>query len=173
MNIIKFFGMCLVFAGCAGLGLYYRMQEIVRYRNLQEIQKAMAVIRGEISAVHTPLPDALYQAARRTRGVISAFFSAVVKELEGGGGELRLIWRAKLQETVSAMQLCERDRRELERMGEMLGYLDVEMQLQSIDLFSGMVEQGMRDMEGESEKRSRLYPVLGMAAGILLCILLL
>ena len=86
---------------------------------------------------------------------------------------MRLIWRAKLQETVSAMQLCERDRRELERMGEMLGYLDVEMQLQSIDLFSGRVEQGMRDMEGESEKRSRLYPVLGMAAGILLCILLL
>ena len=132
----------------------------------------MAVLRGEISAVHAPLPDALFQASKRARGVIASFFSAVAEDLEAGGGELRLIWSRELREMVSDMQLCGSDRRELERMGEMLGYLDVNMQLQSIDLYTGMVEQSMRQREGEGERRSRLYPLLGTAAGILLCILM-
>lgn len=170
---MKVLGMCLIFAGCAGIGLYYRMQEMFRYRNLQEIQKAMAVLRGEISSVKSPLPEAIFQASKRTRGVMSSFFEEVAEELEEGQGELCWIWSSKLKDSVPGMQLCERDRVELERMGEMLGYLDADMQKKSIDLYTERVRQSIQEMEQNGEKRSRLYPVLGTAAGILLCILML
>lgn len=169
---MKLLGMCLVFGGCLGIGLYYRMQELFRYRNLQEIQKAMDVLRGEISSVKSPLPEAVYQASKRTRGVMSSFFAEVAGELEEGQGELSRIWSQKLKDGVPGMQLCEGDRMELERMGEMLGYLDTEMQKRSIDLYMERVRQSIQDMERNDEKRSRLYPVLGTAAGILLCILM-
>lgn len=170
---VKFIGMCLVLAGCAGMGIYFRMREIARYRNLQEIQKAVLVIRGEIVSMRTPLPDALTQAARRARGPVATFLTAVSGELDRGGGDLGAVWQDCLKDCIPVMQLREEDRGEFGRLGETLGYLDVEMQLQNIDLYRERLALSIRGMEQEKGKRSGLYPVIGTAAGILLCILIL
>lgn len=169
---MKVVGMCLVLLGCVGIGFYYRIREVFRYRNLQELLKAMVILRGEIASMHTPLPDALLQSAKRTKGIAAEFFSAVAGELEEGGGELCVMWQNKLRDCVPVMQLREEDRRELEALGETLGYLDVEMQIQSIELYRRRLEYSIKGMEKESDKRCRLYPVLGTVAGIVLCILI-
>ncbi len=170
---MRIIGVCFVLLGCAGMGMYYRMREIFRYRNLQELLKAMMVLRGEIAAIRTPLPEALLHSSRRIKGSIAAFFRLVAGDLEEGRGELNSIWKSRLKDTIPLMQMKEADRTELERLGETLGYLDVEMQVQSIDLYKKRLEYSIKEMEKENEKRSRLYPVLGTITGILLCILIL
>jgi stage III sporulation protein AB len=169
---MKIAGMLLVIAGCVGIGIYYQIREIFRYRNLQELLKAAVVLAGEIASMRTPLPDALFQASCRSGGVVSVFLRSVTEELEGGQGEFSIVWKKKLQENIQAMQLREQDRHELEELGTMLGYLDVEMQIQSLELYKKRVETSIEELESQKEKRSRLYPVLGTMAGVLLCILI-
>jgi stage III sporulation protein AB len=169
---MKLAGMGLVMAGCIGIGVYYQMREIFRYRNLQELLKAMTVLEGEIGTMRTPLPDALFQVSERTGGITAAFFQGVANSLADGQGEFAGIWKCKLGDTVSAAQLREQDKNALEELGNMLGYLDVEMQMQSIRLCKRRLETGIKELENEKEKQSKLYPVLGTMAGVLLCILI-
>lgn len=170
---MKWVGMCFVFAGCVGLGLYYRLREICRLRNLYELLKAVTFLSGEIDAMHTPLPDALFHSAGRVRGTASSFFRAVSDGLEEGEGEFCDVWKKKLQETVSSVQLRGEDCRELEEFGETLGYLDAEMQLRCIELYRKRLIYSINGMERENEKKCRLYPALGTIAGVFLCILCL
>jgi stage III sporulation protein AB len=118
------------------------------------------------------MPDALLQSSKRAGGTVSVFLQSVAEELEGGQGEFSQIWKNKLKEKIPAMQFREQDRGDLEELGTMLGYLDVKMQLQSIELYQRRVETSIKELQDQKEKRSRLYPLLGTISGVLLCILI-
>ena len=70
-------------------------------------------------------------------------------------------------------ELGTEDRHELEELGNTLGYLDVDMQLQALKLYQSRLDQSIRSWEREKEKRTRLYPILGVISGLLICLLFL
>lgn len=55
----------------------------------------------------------------------------------------------------------------------MLGYLDLEMQLSSIDLYLEQLEISIREAESSIGSKQKLYQSLGVAGGIFLVILLI
>lgn len=167
---MKLAGMLIVFAGCAAVGIYYRMREMLCYRNLIELLQGMMVIQGEISSAHTPLPDAVFQAAKRTRGTASAFLNEVCDRLAERSRDVKDLWKDAVLEYFAHGQLKSEDLAELIRIGEVLGYLDVEMQLQSIRQYQNRLETGIHRQQKEVEKKAALYPALGAAAGILCCL---
>ena len=58
-------------------------------------------------------------------------------------------------------------------LGEVLGYLDTEMQLSAIGLYQEQLEQGIAEAQEQMEGRQKLYQSLGIAGGVFLVILLL
>ena len=167
---MKIAGMIVVFAGCAAVGIYYRMREMMCYRTLMELMQGMMVIQGEIASVRTPLPDAVFQAAKRTRGTASAFLNEVCERLEERSRDVKSLWEDAVRKYFDHGQLKNEDLAELIRVGEVLGYLDVEMQLQSIRRYQSRLEAGIHRQQKEVEKKAALYPALGAAAGILCCL---
>ena len=57
-------------------------------------------------------------------------------------------------------------------MGEVLGYLDLEMQLSSIELYLEQLELCIRESQEAARTKQKLYQSLGVAGGIFLVILL-
>ena len=78
--------MLMILSGCMGAGIWYSQLCIRKWRNLQNCQKALMILRNEIIYGRTPLPVAFVQMAGRTSGSVSVFFDTVSRRLEEGGG---------------------------------------------------------------------------------------
>ena len=170
---MKWIGMSMVLAGCIGMGLWYSSIYIKKWKMLLEIKKALIILKGEISYGKTPLPDAFYRVAEKTKGTLSAFFRRMSEELEKGNGTVEQIWGEAIKKCISDSEIRTCDRKELEQLGSTLGYLDVEMQLQTIGLYEKQLEQSILFFEKEKESRMRLYPLLGTMGGVLICIIMI
>ena len=89
---------------------------------------------------------------------------------EGEGlGEL---WQAEIKTRLSGTHLKREDREQLAGLGEVLGYLDLEMQLSSMELYLEQLELRIREAQEAAQTKQRLYQSLGVAGGIFLVILL-
>lgn len=166
-------GMLMVLSGCIGMGLWCSQSYVRKWRNLKNCQKAMVILRNEIAYGRTPLPAAFWQMASRTGGTVSAFFDTVAERLEAGGDRLEQIWSATLEEILTAREMREEDRKELADLGNTLGYLDVQMQLQALELYERRLGDSLDIWERDREKKTRLYPVLGTMGGVLVCLIIL
>ena len=83
------------------------------------------------------------------------------------------IWSAQIKKKLSGAHLNRTDQNQLETLGEMLGYLDLEMQLSAIDLYLEQLEGNIREADAVIGTRQKLYQTLGVAGGIFLVILLI
>ena len=165
--------MLMILSGCMGAGIWYSQLCIRKWRNLQNCQKALMILRNEIIYGRTPLPVAFAQMAGRTSGSVSVFFHTVSRRLEEGGGRLEDIWTASLQEILTASEMRQEDRQELAGLGNTLGYLDARMQVQALELYEKRLEGSLLAWEQEKEKKARLYPVLGTMGGALICLIIM
>ena len=59
------------------------------------------------------------------------------------------------------------------RLGENLGYLDKEMQLNTIDLYITQIQGELDDAVDSVKEKVRLYNMLGVMAGIFITIVLI
>lgn len=163
----------MVMFGCMGAGLWYSQIYIRKWHNLQNCQKAMMILRNEIMYGRTPLPAAFAQMAGRTSGSISRFFDTVSRRLEEGGGRMEDIWAVSLEEILTSREMRQEDQRELAGLGNTLGYLDAQMQIQALELYEKRLEASLKMWEREKEKKARLYPVLGTMGGALICLMIM
>lgn len=170
---MKLIGMMLVMAGCIGAGIWCRLAYTRKWRNLLNCQKAIVILRSEITYGRMPLPAAFVRMAERTSGSISRFFDTVSMRLEEGGGRLEDIWNTTLEEILTDQEMRPEDQRELAGLGNMLGYMDAQMQIQALELYEKRLEGSLQIWEGEREKRTKLYPVLGTMGGALICLIIM
>ena len=58
------------------------------------------------------------------------------------------------------------EREEWEKLGGTLGYLDLEMQVSTIQIYVRRLKLRMEQTEKESHERLRMYPVIGAFIGV-------
>ena len=170
---LKWIGGGLTIIGCSGLGIWYSIGFLTRYNILQELERGMLILQGEISYGHTPLPQAFEQMARRTGGKVSRFFQKIAFLLEEGAADYETLWNKTIQEFFAHRDMGTEDRKELIQLGKTMGYLDIDMQIQSLELYRNRLCSGIQKMDREREKYVKLYPVLGTMCGAILCIMML
>ena len=170
---MRVIGMAMVMAGCIGAGLWHRFTYLRKWHNLKDCQKAVMILRNEILYGRTPLPAAFAQLAGKTGGSVSRFFAAVSRHLEEGGRSFEEIWTASLREILTSHEMGQEDQKELEGLGNTLGYLDTQLQVQALELYEKRLEGSLQIWEGEKEKKARLYPVLGTMGGALICLIIM
>lgn len=169
---MKLMGMLLVMAGSIGLGIWYSLSYQKKLQNLKDWKKAMVIIRGEIAFGRSPLLFAMEQVMNRTSGAVRDFFQGVSGQMQKREKSLEEIWLEEVDEIMTKGEMTETDRKEIQELGMTLGYLDVEMQLQTIDLHLQRINQSMEEKEKEKRNKTKLYPVLGTMCGIMVCIIL-
>ena len=167
---LKWLGIIMVMVGSVGSGFWYRMRYMTRLTNLRECQRALSILRGEIQYGRTPLPEACREAERRLHGAVRDFFHKVSKEMEEDTKQVEEIWREAAGETLPSMQMKEQEREEWVRLGSTLGYLDVEMQLSTLDIYLQRLQLSIDRADADCCSRTRVYPLLGTFGGVLICL---
>ena len=162
----------MVMMGSVCSGFWYRIRYMNRLANLRECQRALSILRGEIQYGRTPLPEACWEAEKRLHGAVQTFFREVAKGMEEDRKQVEQIWREAARETLPSMQMKDQEREEWMRLGSTLGYLDVEMQLSTMDLYLQRLQISIDQADADFHSRTRMYPLLGTFGGVLICLVL-
>ena len=172
--VLKIVGSVLTIASCATLGFYFSNELVTRLKQLNELKKYITILRGDIRYGATPLPEAIRGIASRNPGVFETFFHKVADRLfDREGGTLRDIWEESVEAELKETCMTKEDKDGLIRLGENLGYLDREMQINTIDLYLSQLEEVIKEQTIVVKERTRLYNTLGVMGGIFITIVMI
>lgn len=172
--MLKTAGAFLILLASTGIGVSFSMDLKKRCEELRILKRMAAMLRGEIRYAKTPLPEAFVRIAQRLPEPFRGFLEEVAGELEQADGTgLGEIWNRKICQCLGQTRLTGADRERLKTLGEVLGYLDREMQLAAIDLYLEQLDGGIAEALEDRGSKERLYRSLGVAGGIFLVILLI
>lgn len=83
------------------------------------------------------------------------------------------IWTQAITRDLKDTSITKVDKEQLRKVGECLGYLDKEMQMNTIDLYLSQLEGQIEELSKEIKERTRLYNLLGVMAGIFVTIVMI
>lgn len=171
--MIRLLGMLCILAGSAGIGMRMAEELELRVREIQTLRHLTIALRGEIRYMRQPLPEAFLHLAENAPPPFARFFQSTAKELEQrSGGTAGEIWKKNLAEHLSGLHISTQERAELERLGTMLGYLDVEMQVNALDLYLEQLKLCAARAGETAKRQKRLYQYMGALGGAALAILI-
>ncbi len=171
--IIKIIGGILV-VGSSGLyGLYLSGKEDYKISDLNQMKKALLILKSEISYAHSTLPEAFLNIAERISPPVSEFFFLIAQELfKKQEKKASQLWEEIFTEGLSKTYFDKEDLEAFNGFGKTVGFLDREMQINSIDSTLGYIEQKIALLYEQKQKNSRLYRSLGILGGILVVVVL-
>jgi stage III sporulation protein AB len=174
MSIIKIIGCILVIASSTGIGFFFSCEMRGRIEDLKELKKLIGLLRGDIRYANTPLPEAISSITRRHSGRFDDFFNYVsIKLHELSGLTFSDIWKDATEQQLANSSLSKKDKLHLIQFGENLGYLDKDMQMNTLDLYISQLEEEISEMTKTVKEKSYLYNSLGIMAGIFITIIMI
>ncbi|MBS6397524.1 MAG: stage III sporulation protein AB [Clostridiales bacterium] len=171
--MLRLTGMVCILCGSTGLGLAFARDLDLRIEELNQLRQLMLLLRGEIRYMHQPLPEAFLHLAADSFGCFGEFFRQTGQDLIRRDGQTsEEIWKRNLKQYVPGLHMTGQEQRELEKLGSMLGYLDVEMQLNALDYYLEQLKVSLEQAAEAVGSRRKLYQYLGVLGGMALVILI-
>lgn len=171
---LKIAGAAMVVAGTSGYGVWMAGNYQSRLLLLEQLQKMIFLLKGQILYANAPLPEALETVGERTTGVLSEWMIQVSERLLSQQGEpLNQIWKEEVDRLDADTALTKTDRQSLAALGEHLGFLDSEMQERNLLLYLEQLDLVIGELRSHRQERCRLYTSLGVMSGMFLAVLLL
>ena len=173
MQIVKVVGCILIILSSTLMGFYCSSELRSRINDLKELRKIIMLLRGDIRYGNTPLPEAINAIAKRHDGNFKNFLVKVSDSLsERLGNTFSQIWAQAVEKELHITSLSKRDKYQMIQFGEHLGYLDKEMQLNTLDLYIAQLDDEIRELSETVKEKTYLYNSLGIMAGIFMAIIL-
>lgn len=173
MNIMKIIGCILVIASSTGMGLFFSNEMRCRIEDLKELRKLIGLLRGDIRYANTPLPEAISSITRRHSGNFDIFFNSISAKLhELSGHTFSEIWKEAVQKELADTSLTKKDKSHMIQFGDNLGYLDKDMQMNTLDLFIVQLEEEIKDLSKTVKEKAYLCNTLGIMAGVFIIIIM-
>lgn len=172
--MLKGIGIICILFGSTGLGFTVARELEKRVRELQELRQIMMLLQGEIRYMHQPLPEAFSRLGHGAPEPFRDFFLGTAEDLHRRNGQTaEQIWKKNRKAHLSGLHLSRQEQKEFEELGSMLGYLDVEMQLNALDYYLEQLRQSVTRASETWNSRRRLYQYLGVLSGLMLIIFII
>lgn len=171
--ILKLIGsvMVLVSGTMIGIRMGYRLK--IRLGQLKRLEKIVSMLRGEIRYNNSTIPEALRHVSMHTAKPFDAVLEEISEELDAFEGRtFKEIWENAFEENKAEFCFTKEQLGNIKYLGESLGYLDKEMQLNTLDLFMEQIRADIKDMEKTMSDNVRLYNCLGVMGGILVILII-
>lgn len=167
-------GLLMVIAACTAMGFRLSMDLNRRVNSLKELQKLMELLKGEIRYAAIPLEEAFVAMAGRCPEPFCSFFMRIAEEMEKRDGRtLAIILEENEKWLRVGTELKNSDIKAFVCAGGRLGYLDMEMQLRTIDVYLEELEKECAAAEEEYQGKGKVYRCLGFMSGLFLAVVFL
>lgn len=172
--MIKMFGVCLIMCSSTAIGFLLSNNLKERIGELEVIKKLLLMLRGEIKYNRSTLSEAFRVIARRLKPPYGTLLLKVSEEVDLLEGQtFTQIWERCVLQELKESTLKREDKEKLIAFGGQLGYLDLEMQLGTIELYLEQTQEEIKNARESQKRNGRLYQAMGVMTGIFLVILML
>ena len=159
--MLKAVGALLVILSCGAMGYGKSLSYTKRQRELEEIQKMLYFLLGEITYRREALPEAMVRVADKIRPPLSDFLREVSRAAKEYQGErFSKIFSQKAEKYLKETSLMKTDLEEFT------------MQENTINLYLEELKGEILKTEKEGPARKKMYQALGLMAGMFLAIML-
>ena len=172
MIVIRIAGMLITMAASATFGLYMSSLGAFRRQDLLEMKKALLILKSEIEYMASTLPDAMENIAARVSGPVSELFECFADALQNNpeGETAYRLWLAAIDTNKKSTFLKAGDWEVIGGFGKTLGYLDKQMQVDSIHFTMDYIDTQISELQESSPKNERMFRSLGIIGGVLLLV---
>lgn len=167
-------GAILIILATTSTGVALGAREKYRLKDLEQLERALLLMKNQISYLGTPLAELLEQISWKVEGVIGTVLqeiSCCMTARESGTAEE--IWERVWLEAGKKTYLTAADLDEVIAFGKTLGFLEKQQQEGSVALLLLYLREGQSRIKKRMAKNGRLYYSMGVLSGLLLVITLL
>ncbi len=171
--MLKIIGVIMICTGCTALGFKVGDVYIKHYKELIYLKKVFVMIKGEIRYNCGMLSEVFLNVSAKVKQPYKEAFVLLSEQLEERDDKsFDTMWNNIFIERLRTSSLWSEDLLGLIELGESMGYLDKQMQINSIDLFIDNLETQINEIYGKLEGNTKLYRALGVLSGLLITILI-
>lgn len=172
--MVRMLGGCMIFAGCLGLGLWYRFQMVGRIRAIRSLEHILELLGSEVRYGRATLPECCGHIARGLPAPFGEAFLEIGHRMEENTGlTFGEIFREEMAEALRGLPLRETDREDFLRFAWQTGYADAKMQLRAIEQSAELLKGTRERLEGENAEKCRMAVGLGAMGGLFLILILM
>lgn len=155
-------------------GTFLCLREKYRLQDIQMLQRAILLLKGEIGYLSAPLAEALESVSYKISGEIGDVLQKVSKQLQQREEQTaEEIWTTVWQREAKRMYLSAEDIQIILEFGKTLGYLDKQQQENSMQRLLFDLEQIEKRVTQRLQQNGKLYYSMGILCGLLLIVVLL
>ncbi len=171
---IKIVGSLFFMCSAAAIGFMKAEELKVRVKRLQELKRMMLLLQGELRFHRAALSEAFESVAERMEEPFQSFLSETAGRLEQREAKgFEGIWEEMSGKLLQTEGFQKEDERLLEVLRNGLGYLDLAMQTETLNLAMIQAEEAVRIAKEQQESRGKLYRTMGVTVGALLTLLII
>lgn len=142
-----------------------------RTLKLGELKRLMVFLQGELRFHRASLAEAFENVSEHVEVPFSRFLKSVSQKLEAKTfGNFEMIWKEETKELLSKTGFSKEDERIFEMLCSSLGYLDLTMQMDALNLAILQVESAIKEAKEKQEIRGKLYRTMGVTTGAILAL---
>lgn len=170
---MKVIGLILILLSSTLIGLAAGQDLSERIAAMEQVEQMLQLLRGELRCSYIPFPQAFCQVADRVASPWKEFLRDLSVRLERmSGSRMQELWAEAVDGLPENCGLAGEDRKELSALGKELGYLDLTMQLNTLEHFEERWKRRMDNLREELPAKRRIFRCLGICAGVAMALIL-
>ena len=172
--MIQILGSILILGASLWFGIFFALKEKYRLEELEELERGLLYLQGQIQYLSAPLSEALESVGWKSEGQVGRIFQQVAAKMEERQAEsAEQVWQEVWQKEVVHTFLTAEDLEAVLLFGRSLGYLDKVQQENSIRLLLRYIDGTLVRGRKRLEKNGRLYCGVSGLSGLLIVVTLL
>ena len=171
---MQILGSILILGASLWLGISFALKEKYRLEELEELERGLLYLQGQIQYLSAPLAEALENVGWRAGGQVGQIFlQAAAKMKERQVETAEQVWQEVWKIEAVYTFFTGEDLDAVVLFGRSLGYLDKTQQENSIRLLLRYIDGALARGRKRLEKNGRLYCGVSGLSGLLIVVTLL
>lgn len=171
---LKIIGSLFLMISAAAIGFLKAEELQERVKRLQELKRMMILLQGELRFHRAGLSEAFESVAERVEEPFRGFLNETAQRLEQREmGGFDSVWQETAKKLLWKEGFLKEDVQLLELLRSSLGYLDLKMQTETLNLAILQTEDAIKLAKEQQESRGKLYQTMGVTVGALLTLLII
>ena len=172
--MMRILGSILTLGASLWLGISFALKEKYRLEELEELERGLLYLQGQIQYLSAPLAEALENVGWRAGGQVGQIFQqAAAKMKERQVETAEQVWHEVWKTEAGHTFFTGEDLDAVLLFGRSLGYLDKAQQENSIRLLLRYIDGALTRGRKRLEKNGRLYCGVSGLSGLLIVVTLL
>lgn len=166
---LKITGIVLIMMSASLMGYLFSKDYIERINRLEQIQKMLILLKGEISYSNNSVQEALENISEMIEGKVGEFVTKVQESFKKSEIPLSVAWSLGVDNIFDKKSsLKSEDKNSLKDFGRGLGITDRQTQINNIEKYQSQIQLTIKELKAEKNEKCKLYRMLGITCGAFL-----